>query len=291
MAGTHPESFVVDPNNPMAPPQDVWDRMTDEQRRRVVDALPSEFEASEACPPEGDLHFDAVVSTRSSLRGHFRRLRRRIYIGNDLPVYYPAEAMFAADLIAVLDVDDGPRNSWIVSQEGKGLDLALEIHWLGHRLKDFERNVEKYARLGISEYFVVDLRKHGLKGYRLHGGAYRPVLPQAGRIPSEVLGLELALEEGRVRFYVGLAALPDADELVKKLDASAAIWQRRAEEEAARAEEEATRAEEEATRAEEEATRAEGEATRAEAEARRAEQAEQKLAEALARIAELEKRE
>lgn len=235
--------------------------MTDAQRRHVIDALPSEFEATEASPPEGDHHFDAVVSARSSLRGHFRRLRRRIYIGNDLPVYYPAEPMFSPDLIAVLDVDDGPRDSWIVSKERKELDLALEIHWLGHRLKDFTHNMEKYARLGIRECFVIDLRKHALKGFRLNEGTYQPVLPQAGKIPSEVLGLDVALEEGRVRFYVGMAALPDADELVKRLDASAAGWQRRAEQEAARAEQEAARAEE----------------------------AERKLAQALAKIAELEK--
>jgi len=268
MSGTRPDSFVVDPDNPMAPPQDVWDRMTEAQRRHVIVSLPSEFEPSEAMPPEGDHHFDAVVSTRSSLRGHFQRLRRRIYIGNDLPVYYPAETMFAPDLLAVVDVDDGPRNSWIVSQEGKGLDLALELHWLGHRLKDFNRNVEKYARLGIQEYFVIDLRKHRLKGFRLVGSAYQPVLPQGGKVRSEVLGLDVALEEGRVRFYIGLAALPDADELVRKLDASATSWQRRAEEEAARAEEQTALAEEQASRAEE---------------------AERKLAEALARIAELEK--
>lgn len=268
MSTSNPADFVVDPDDPRAPPQDVWDRMTEAQRQRVVDALPSEFEASEAMPPEGDRHFDAVVSTRSSLRGHFRRLRRRIYIGNDLPIYYPGEHMFSPDLVAVLDVDDGPRNSWIVAQEGKGLDVALEIHWLGHRLKDFEANVRKYARLGIQEYFVFDLRKHRLKGFRLSGSAYQPVLAQGGKLSSDVLGLELALEEGRVRFYVGMAALPDADDLVKKLDAAAIGWQQRAEEEAARAEQEAARAEQEAARAN---------------------LAERKLAEALATIEELKK--
>jgi Uma2 family endonuclease len=263
--------------------------MTESQRRHVVNSLPSEFPASEAAPPEGDHHFDAVVSTRSSLRGHFRRMRRRIYIGNDLPIYYPGENMFSPDLIAVLDVEDGPRNSWIVSQEGKGLDLALEIHWLGHRLKDFEHNLQKYARLGISEYFVIDLRKHRLKGYRLSTKSYQPVLAQGGRLPSEVLGLDLALEDGRVRFYVGMAALPDADDLVKKLDATASSWQARAEQEAARAEHEAARAEHEAARAEHEAARAKHEATRADQETARANLAERKLAEALARISELEK--
>ncbi|MBI4701121.1 MAG: Uma2 family endonuclease [Deltaproteobacteria bacterium] len=248
--------WSVDEDDPRAPPQVVWDGMSAAKRAHVVDSLPRELPATEACPPEGDVHYEAVARTRSSLRGHFRRLRRRIYVGNGLPVYYPAEAMFSPDLLAVLDVEDRTRNSWVVSAEGKGLDLALEIHWLGHRLKDVQRNVVRYAALGIGEYFVCDLRRLVLRGYRLvESGAasYEPVVPQGGRLSSMALGLELALEGDRLRFYHGLAALPDADELIARLDAGVAAAKERAE-----------------------------------SEAQRAEDAERRLAEALARIEQLE---
>jgi hypothetical protein len=278
--GTSPTPrWTLDPDDPRAPPQELWDRMSEDERLRVVANLPSEFEISEAAPPEGDTHYDAVAHTRSALRGHFRRLRRRIYVGNGLPVYYPGEAVCSPDLLAVLDVEDRGRDSWIVSVEGKGLDLAMEIHWLGHRKKDVQRNVERYARLGIAEYFVCDLQALRLHGHRLPEPgrrAYQPIVPQAGRYSSAVLGLEVGLEGDRLRFFHGLAALPDADELVGRLDAAVESMRRRAEEEAQRAEEEAQRADKEARRAEEEA--------------RRAEVAERDLAEARAEIARLRSR-
>src|SRR5262245_15313073 len=46
--------YVVDPEDPRAPPQDVWDAMSGEERIRVVEELPSEIES--AYPPEGDVH-------------------------------------------------------------------------------------------------------------------------------------------------------------------------------------------------------------------------------------------
>src|SRR5262245_765267 len=73
--------YVVDPDDPRAPPQDVWDEMSADERARVVDSLPSEFELSEAHPPEGDLHFEAKVRAREVLGGFFSRIGRRVYLG------------------------------------------------------------------------------------------------------------------------------------------------------------------------------------------------------------------
>jgi hypothetical protein len=39
---TQPLAFTVDPDDPRAPPQEVWDSMSAEERRRVVDMLPAE---------------------------------------------------------------------------------------------------------------------------------------------------------------------------------------------------------------------------------------------------------
>jgi hypothetical protein len=150
--------YRIDPDDPRAPTQDEWDRLSDSERRWIVDHLPSELPPNELAPPEGDVHYDHVRSTREALRRYFRRIRRKVYIGSTLPVYYPGESMFSVDALAVLDVEDGPRNSWVVSAEGRGLDWALEIHWLGHRAKDFERNGTWFPRLGIAEYFVFDAR-------------------------------------------------------------------------------------------------------------------------------------
>ena len=213
--------YRVDPADPRAPPQDVWERLTPEERARVIDSLPSEWPVSESQPPEGDAHFEAKVRAREVLGGFFSRIGCKLYLGSELPVYYPGEAMFAPDVIAVMDVEPHARMRWMVSAEGRGLDLALEIHVAGDRRKDLERNVERFARLGIREYFLFDRGRLKLSGWRLMGEGrrvYQPIIPQQGFYFSEVLGLELQLEGERLRFYLGRAPLPESDELITTLE-------------------------------------------------------------------------
>jgi hypothetical protein len=269
MAG---DPYRVDPDDPRAPPQELWERLTPEERARIVASLPSEFPVSEASPPEGDPHFEAKVRTREVLGGFFSRIGRKVYLACELPIYYPGEPMFAPDVIAVMDVETHSRMSWVVSAEGKGIDVALEVHVAGERRKDLEKNVERYARLGIREYFLFDRGRLRLLGWRLDEGrrSYRPILPQHGFYPSEVLGLELQLEGERLRFYHGRAPLPEADELIATLERMVeGVEQRRTELEQQLAEEARLRAEEALLRAEE---------------TQRREEAERRLAEALAEL-------
>lgn len=215
------EPWTIDDDDPRAPPLDVWERMTEEQRERVVAELPSEFEVTEASPPEGDAHFKAKVGARKALGRFFERIGRRVYLACELPVYYPGERMFAPDLFGVLDADDHDRLSWVVAKEHKGLDVAIEISVSGRKVKDLQTNVERYARLGIREYFVFDRKSLRLSGYFLpeaNAGRYERILPQHGRYLSRVLGLELMLDGERLRFYYGDAELPEAEELIVKLE-------------------------------------------------------------------------
>jgi hypothetical protein len=164
--------------------------------------------------------------------------------------------MFAPDLIAMLDVDPRERLRWVVSHEGKGLDFALEITLSGDRRKDLELNVDRFARLGIPEYFVLDLKYHRILGYRLGAAmSYEPIVPQLGRWPSRVLGLDLGLEHDRVRFYSGSARLPDSEELIGRLEGMVDTLVAK-EEALAQFEAEKARTEEEKARAEEERARA-----------------------------------
>ncbi|MEZ4375869.1 MAG: Uma2 family endonuclease [Polyangiaceae bacterium] len=248
--------YSLDPSDPRAPSEAQWRAMSEAQRARVLDSLPSDF--PRATPPEGDRHRIPKAKALEALDEYFRRIGRRVYLSSELPVYYPEERVFAPDLIAVLDVECHERNSWVVSHEQRGIDLALEVHIAGDAKKDAERNVERFARLGIPEYFMFEPLRGRITGYRLRAGesAYAPIIPQHGRWPSSVLQLDLSVEGGRVRFYHGSAPLPDARELIERLSTLVDDAVDRAEEEARRAEEEARRAEEEARRAEEEARRA-----------------------------------
>ncbi len=243
--------YVVDPDDPRAPPQEVWDALSPEARLEVLASLPSEI--PRAHPPEGDPHFRPKVRAREALDDWFRRQGRSVYIGSELPVYYPGEAMFAPDLIAVLDVGTHERDSWVVSAEGRGIDLALEILVRGDRKKDLEHNVERLARLGVPEYFIYEPLRRRITGHRLpspDARAYTPIVPQGGRWPSRVLALDLGLDGDHLRFYAGAAPLPDARELIEALTKMVDTSVERAEEEARRAEEEARRADAVAQRAE-----------------------------------------
>jgi hypothetical protein len=111
-------AWKIDPRDPRAPPQSVWDEFGEAERRRVLEMLPSEIERSG--PPEGDAHSRPKHRARETLDEHFRRIGRLIYLASELPVYYPDEAMFAPDLLAVLDVETHERDHWTVSHEGRG---------------------------------------------------------------------------------------------------------------------------------------------------------------------------
>jgi hypothetical protein len=57
-----PEGYQIDPADPRAPSQEVWDRMSPEERARVVAMLPSEDKPAHLAP-EGDVHRKAKNTT------------------------------------------------------------------------------------------------------------------------------------------------------------------------------------------------------------------------------------
>ncbi len=253
--------WTLDPKDPRAPSREVWARLDDEQRARVVAALPTEFPV-DMFPPEGETHDEAGKAARDSLRHHLNQGGdgTGTFIAAGIPVYYPGEPMMAPDLIAVVDVETHKRESWNVSAErDRGLDFALEVLFHGSRKKDLVRNPEWFARLGIPEYYVYDIPRNTLRAWELdaESGTYTPRMPQVGRFPSTALGLDLMIEDGMLRFYQGRARIPTIPEFLEHLERLVSMQMTRAEEEGRRAEEEARRAEEEARRAEEEGRRAE----------------------------------
>jgi Uma2 family endonuclease len=220
-----PTGYVFDPADPRAPAVDEWERMPPEERARVIAMLPAEVPL-DLLPNEGDPHRKTTRCALDALDSFFKRTGRKIYRSSGLAVFYPAERRFAPDLLAVADVEPHERSSWVVAAEGKGLDFVMEVHVAGDRRKDEKTNVERYARLGIQEYFYFDrpslrLTCHRLPAASEPGGAparvYQRVVPQAGRFASEVLGLELGLDGAQLRFFAGNAPLEDAEEMIARL--------------------------------------------------------------------------
>lgn len=237
---------------PRAPTQAEWDRLSEAARAAVVEALPAAMSDAEMSPPEGDRHYEAKNDARATLREWYRRRGKSVYVAAELTTYYPGEARFAPDVLAVREVSVHERMKWVVSAEGKGLDWVLEVHVGGDRKKDAEINVARYARLGIPEYFIYDRARQQLLAYRLahpDDRTYARIVGQGGLYPSEVLGLDLAIQDGRLRFFHANAELLAPRELAERLEGMLQEVSAERDAEAERARVEAERARAEAERA------------------------------------------
>ncbi len=144
----------------------------------------------------------------------FFRERSDVYVSGNLFVYYEKgnpDAVVAPDVFVVVGVPKRDRTSYFTWQEGKGPDFVIEITSRATRWEDQGTKRALYAHLEVREYFQYDptgdYLKPALQGYRLGiGGDYTPILPRADTpgavtLPSQVLGLDLRLREGRLRFY------------------------------------------------------------------------------------------
>lgn len=233
---------------PITPSAERWRAMSPADRDAHLLEVFAALEREELRAAEGLRHFKSKVGALSTLKGHFSRVGRKVFLACELAVLYPGERAFAPDLLAVLDVespDDDDRDCWSVVDEGRGPDLVLEVHYKGDKTKDLVSNVARYARLGIPEYFVYDRAGQKLYGYRLRGGRYVTLTARLGQLGSEVLGLSLGILGGRLRFFSGDAMIPEHDEILGRLEQVIDEREREIASET-RAREEAERAREEA---------------------------------------------
>ncbi len=209
---------------PVGPSVERWRAMSTIERERFFAAIFAAFDVPAEAMTEGRPHRRAKSAALDALTLHFRSIGRTIYVADELAVVYPGEPVFSPDLLAVLDVpqpdpDEDERMAWVVADEGKGPDLLLEVLHQGNRDKDLVNNVRDYARLGVREYFVYDRLRLRLHGFRLArpGAGYQELSSRLGRLTSEVLGLDLALVGRRLRFFSGMAELPNSEEFIERL--------------------------------------------------------------------------
>lgn len=248
---------------PVAPTLEAWRAMTLEQREQFLVAANEATSDPKNTMGEGRPHKKAKTRALDMLGLHFKAMGRVVYLAEEMTVVYPGEEVFTPDLLAVVGVEepeDDERLAWVVADEGRGLDVVLEVLHRGNRDKDLVENVQRYARLGIPEYFVYDRARQHLHGYRLAGdGArrYQRIVPQQGRYTSAVLGLDLSIQRGRLRFFQGMAELFDTAELLGRLTGIMEDLEAKAEEAEARAEAARAQVEEAEARAEVARTQAE----------------------------------
>lgn len=224
ISGKPPEDPPASNKGVRAPSLSEWAVLSAAQKQKFLDAaLAAHSDPSEAMA-EGRPHKRAKNAALDELSLHFGSTGRSIYLADEMAVVYPAQESFVPDILAVLDVAQDPeqdrRTAWVVADEGKGPDLIIEVLDQGNRHKDLGQNVDRYASLGISEYFVYNRLKERLHGFRLPSptaGRYQELSPRLGRVRSQVLGLDLALVGGRLRFFSGFSALIGSAELIGQL--------------------------------------------------------------------------
>jgi Uma2 family endonuclease len=219
---------------------------------------------------ETDVHIDALIYLREALRDHFRD-DPQMYVAGNMLLYYeegnPA-ACVAPDVFVVQGVAKAERRTYRLWDEGQPPAVVFEITSRGSRLEDLGTKRAVYAMLGVREYFVYDplgeYLRPPLQGYQLQEGEYQRMAPgSGGELISQALGLELRVEEGRLRVVnpaTGERLLTPAEAQVARRNEAVA---RRAEAEARRtAEARAVEVEAELERLRAELARRRGETSR-----------------------------
>ncbi len=163
---------------------------------------------------ESDYQFYPLTDTVRALGLHFAN-RPDVYVAGNMLVYYrvnEVNARLAPDVFVVFGVDDHLRRSYFVWREGKAPDFVMEIASESTVNNDTGEKRDRYAELGVSEYWRFDptgeCLEPPLQCDLLEDGQYRPMelsLDPDGTIRghSQLLGLDIYATpgEGRLRLY------------------------------------------------------------------------------------------
>ena len=238
----------------------------------VVPLAAVDYPSSDGKPlAENDTQLHAILYAVGALRVRYGE-RPDVYVSGDLLVYYEEgnrNVSVAPDVFVVFGVEDRPRMSYKVWEEGKGPDFVLEVASPNTWREDVERKPGIYASLGVREYFLFDpTGEHlspRLQGYRLVDGAYERLtavesIDRTLTLHSEALRLDLRAKGEEVRFRDPATG--------ETLLSYAEVHAARREEAAARRAAELRAGQEAAARREEAAARLAAEARVAELEAR-----------------------
>ena len=199
-----------------------------------------------------------------------------VHVCGNMFVYYEEgnpRKVISPDVFMVRGVSKKDLRTYKTWEQQPHLDFVLELASPSTFSRDFAEKKTIYEQiLQVKEYYIYD-PYHEIQpsfiGFRLVGGSYEEIEFVEGRLPSEVLGLELGEREGVLRLY----------------DPVKDSWFGPSREHLGEAE---TRASEAETRASEAETRASEAETRAEQNARARQEAEAKLTEALAALERLQ---
>jgi Uma2 family endonuclease len=154
---------------------------------------------------QGTEHDFCVHDLAVRLRHHFRNdPTRAVY--SEVKINWGIAGLKepAPDIAVIPDIRDRdrPRNSFRVPSEGTRPSLIIEVV-SPYQDGDETEKVEIYRRAGIAEYLIVKTFEpvgvvgYSIQGYRLIGGGYRPLRPDArGLLRSRTTGLDFGTAPG-----------------------------------------------------------------------------------------------
>lgn len=155
---------------------------------------------------ETDLHRDLINVLIETLKSWYAA-DPSVYVSGNLLVHYVKgnrRIHVAPDVFVVPGVGNHRRENYLLWEEGRGLDVVIELTSKTTMLEDIEEKYNLYVeKLGVKEYFLFDPREEYLKpsfqGYRKVGDRFRPIKAVSGRLPSKVLGLHLERDGTQLR--------------------------------------------------------------------------------------------
>ena len=158
-------------------------------------------------------HWRAMVDAAESLHEFFAA-RPDVYVGSNMMMYYiedDTNTSVSPDVFVTFGVPKLPeRRVWRTWVEGgRFADFVLELTSESSKSRDAGPKRDLFARLGVREYWQFDPEgkylNPRLKGRRLDAaGHYQPLELEerdGALCHGSLLGLELRLEESRLRFF------------------------------------------------------------------------------------------
>lgn len=232
-----------------------------------------------------DLHRRILTRTLQVLDTYFEK-RPEVYVSGDILMYYvegdPRKSV-SPDVLVAFGLGKKLRRTYLVWQEGKVPDFAMEFSSKGTYRNDLGHKMELYAALGIQDYFLYDAEglylPSSIMGFTLIDGSYVPISAGTdGGLHSTALSLDFHVGDVGLGIYDPIAGewlQTPAESAVRRAE----LAETRAESAVRRAEAAETRAETAETRVETAETRAEQETLRADLETLARQKAEAELAE------------
>jgi Uma2 family endonuclease len=188
---------------------------------------------------ETDLHRDLMLDLIETLKEWFAPDPQTYVSGNILLFYEEGNKRkhVSPDVLVVRGIPKHRRDNYLVWEEGKAPDLAIELTSASTRTEDTRGKSDLYRTvLKVPEYFLFDPRAEYLnppfQGYRLSRGRYVSIKSVAGRLPSAVIGLHLERDGNQLRLWDPAAGrrVPTPAEARRATDAENARLRREIEE-------------------------------------------------------------